>query len=165
MQSCWFSWASRISVILWSWACAFYVMVFKIQWKPHFWIATQNYLLNDWAGWQFRVNYAGVFAQAPFNISTDLWKTMHPTVCYLKVSSNNTDTDTHAPYKWLTGILIPSLRIKYIISSDPVRALKLIRISWDSHEIFMRKWHSHENFSWAFSLVRISFFLTSVESS
>ena len=27
---------------------------------------------------------------------------------------------------------------------------KLIRISWDSHEILMRKWHSHEIFSWAF---------------
>ena len=119
--SCWFSWASRISVILWSWACAFYTMVFKIQWKPHFWLATQNYPLNDWAGWQFRVNYADVFAQAPLNISTDLSKTMHPTMCDLKVSSNN--TDTHAHYKWLTGILIPSLRIKYIISSDPVRAL------------------------------------------
>ena len=69
------------------------------------------------------VNYADVFAQAPLNISTDLPKTMHPTTCDLKVSSNNTDTDTHAHYKWLTGILIPSLRIKYIISSDPVRAL------------------------------------------
>ena len=26
---------------------------------------------------------------------------------------------------------------------------KLTRISWDSYEIFMRKWHSHEKFSWA----------------
>ena len=48
-----------------------------------------------------RVNYryVDVFAQAPLNISTDLSKTMHPTMCDLKVSSNNTDTDTHAHYK------------------------------------------------------------------
>ena len=46
-----------------------------------------------------RVNYADVFAQAPLNISTDLSKMMHPTMCDLKVSSNNTDTDTHAHYK------------------------------------------------------------------
>ena len=35
---------------------------------------------------------------------------------------------------------------------------KLLRISWDSHEILMRKWLSHEIFSWAFLLGRISFF-------
>ena len=74
-------------------------MVFKIEWKPHFLLATQNYPLNDWAGWQFCVNYAEVFAQAPLIISTDLSKMMHPTMGDLKVSSNNTDTDTHAHYK------------------------------------------------------------------
>ena len=70
-------------------------MVFKIQWKPPFWLATQNYPLND-SGWQFRVNYTDVIAQAPLNISTDLSKTMHPIMCDLKVGSNNTDTDTRS---------------------------------------------------------------------
>ena len=30
-------------------------MVSKIQWKP-FWLATQLYPQNDWAGWQFGIN-------------------------------------------------------------------------------------------------------------
>ena len=46
-------------------ACAHYVMVSKTQWKP-FWLATNLYPLNDWAGWHFRVNY-DVFAQAPLH--------------------------------------------------------------------------------------------------
>ena len=38
-------------------------MVSKFQWKP-FWLATQLYQQNDWAGWQNRVKY-DLFAQAP----------------------------------------------------------------------------------------------------
>ena len=52
-------------------------------------LACHPELSTDWAGWQFRVNYVDVFAQSPLNISTDLSKTMHPTMCDLKVSSNN----------------------------------------------------------------------------
>ena len=37
-------------------ACAHYVMVSKIQWKP-FWLATQLYPQKDWIGWQNGVNY------------------------------------------------------------------------------------------------------------
>ena len=44
-------------------ACAHYVMVSKIQWKP-FWLATQRDPQNDWTATQNRVNY-DVFAQAP----------------------------------------------------------------------------------------------------
>ena len=38
----------------------------RIQWKP-FWLATQLYPQNDWAGQQFRVNY-DVCAQASFSL-------------------------------------------------------------------------------------------------
>ena len=44
-------------------ACAHYVMVSKMQWKP-FWLAIQFYPQNDWTGWQKCVN-DDVFAQAP----------------------------------------------------------------------------------------------------
>ena len=37
-------------------ACAHYVMVSKIQWKP-FWLATQRDPQNDWTATQNRVNY------------------------------------------------------------------------------------------------------------
>ena len=37
-------------------ACAHYVMVSNIQWKP-FWLATQLDPQNDRTGWQIRVNY------------------------------------------------------------------------------------------------------------
>ena len=37
-------------------ACAHFVMVTRIQWKP-FWLATHLYPQNDWIGSQFRVNY------------------------------------------------------------------------------------------------------------
>ena len=45
------------------WGRANYVMVSKPQWKP-FWLATQLYLQNDWAGWHFHVYY-DVCAQIP----------------------------------------------------------------------------------------------------
>ena len=45
-------------------ACAHYVMVSNIQWKP-FWLVTQLEPQNDWTGWQNGVNY-DVFAPAPF---------------------------------------------------------------------------------------------------
>ena len=48
--------------LLWNGACAHYVMVSKIQWKP-FWLATQLYPRNNWTGWQKGVNN-DVFAQA-----------------------------------------------------------------------------------------------------
>ena len=38
-----------------NWACAHYVMVSKIQWKP-FWLATQLDPQNDWTATQNRVN-------------------------------------------------------------------------------------------------------------
>ena len=44
----------------------YYITVSKNQWAP-FWLATQLYPQNDWAGWQFNVNY-DVFAQAPFDV-------------------------------------------------------------------------------------------------
>ena len=68
-------------------------MVFKIQWKLHFWLATQNYPQNDWAGWPCEL--CGRIRTSPIKYQTDLSKTMHPTMCDLKVSSNNIDTDTH----------------------------------------------------------------------
>ena len=46
-------------------ACAHYVMVSKIQWKP-FWLATQQDPQNDWNGWQNGVNH-DVLARAPFD--------------------------------------------------------------------------------------------------
>ena len=52
-------------------ACVHYVMVSKIQWKP-FWLATQLYPQNDWAGRQYRVNY-DVFAWAPFDRMFFFW--------------------------------------------------------------------------------------------
>ena len=48
-------------------ACAYHVMVSKIQWKP-FWLATQLYSQNDETGWQNGVNN-DVFAQALFAFS------------------------------------------------------------------------------------------------
>ena len=45
-----------------------------------------------------------------------------------------------------------------------MRTERLMGISWDSHEILMRKWHSHEIFSWAFLLVRISFFSRALQA-
>ena len=50
-------------------ACAHYIMVSKIQWKP-FWLATQRDPQNDWTGWQNRVNY-DVVTQAPFPQETN----------------------------------------------------------------------------------------------
>ena len=44
-------------------ACAHYVMVSKLQWKP-FWLATQRDPQNDWTATPNGVNY-DVFAQAP----------------------------------------------------------------------------------------------------
>ena len=43
-----------------------------MSWYPkfngrHFWLAIQPYPQNDWAGWQFRVNY-DIFAQAPYRL-------------------------------------------------------------------------------------------------
>ena len=43
-------------------ACAYYVMVSKIQWKP-FWLADQLYPQNDWTGWRNGVKY-DIIAQA-----------------------------------------------------------------------------------------------------
>ena len=55
-------------------ACAHYVMVSRIQWKP-FWLATQLYPPNDRTGWQklISVNYdAPVFAKAPLRLARNL---------------------------------------------------------------------------------------------
>ena len=78
-------------------------------------------------GGQFRVNYAGVFAQAPlkFLMSVLIYQKRCPHHVWPKSKFEQYRHRHTRSYKWLTGILIPSLRIKYIISShsDPVRAL------------------------------------------
>ena len=51
-------------------ACAHYVMVSKLQWKP-FWLATQRDPQNDWTATQNRVN-CDVFAQAALHSCIEL---------------------------------------------------------------------------------------------
>ena len=61
-------------------ACAHYVMLSRIQWKP-FWLATQLYPPNDWTGWQNGVIY-DVFAQASL-VNSNMWLVLcaHWTYC------------------------------------------------------------------------------------